>query len=118
MKIKIKDIPNLDYRSEGIKTQVQDKLLQLPFFAKYDDVEDICFEKLELAMLKLQKRYPIQLAYIMSSVSNDPPCYSMMIKHGSTHAHITTIYATSLREGYEKALLYGFHYCKKYFSEE
>ena len=116
--MKIKDIPNLDYRNKGTKEAVQDKLLELPFFKKYDDIEDLTFEKLESAMIKLQKKYPINLAYIMSTMLNDPPCYSLMIKHATTHVHITTICAASLREGYEKALVYGYHYCKKFFSED
>jgi hypothetical protein len=116
--MKIKDIPALDYRHPASKQEAQNKLLELPFFKKYDDVEDISFEKLEAAMIKLQKKYPVRLSYIMSTMNNDPPSYSLMMKHEATHAHITTVYATSLREGYEKALIYGFHYCKKFFSED
>ena len=116
--MKIKDVPSVDYRNEDNKNFIQQKVLELPFFRKYDDVEDISFEKLEQAMFKLQKRYPIKIGYIQLNTVNEPFTYSMMIKHATTHAHIETVYAASLREGFEKILLFGFYYCKKFFSEE
>lgn len=116
--MKIKEIPSIDYRVEGNQLLVQKKILELPMFKKYNKIEDLTFERLEAAVLKLQKKFPIYLGYIMTNAKNDPPCYSLMIKHATEHAHITTVYATSMREGYEKVLLFGYHYCMKYFKED
>lgn len=96
---------------------LQEKLLELPFFVKYEDIEDVKFESLETAMLKLSKKFPIQIAYIMFNPNNDPPYYSMMVKETKTHKHLITVYAKSLREGYEKCVLYCYHYCIRNFTD-
>lgn len=115
---KLSDLINCNYDDSKLRTLLQDKLLDLPFFAKYDDMSDVKFESLEAAMRKLSMKYPVQIGYILNNVSNDPPFYSFMLKETENHSCILTIYARSLREGFEKSILYSYHYCKKHFMED
>jgi len=114
---KLKDIVNCDYSDRKSKQLIQEKLMELPFFAKYEDIEDVKFDQLEAAMMKLMRKFPILLSYILFNNMNEPHFYSVMIKETEQNQHVITIYAKTLREAFEKSLLYSYHYCKKRYME-
>lgn len=111
-------IKYLDYRDEKHKDLAQRKLMKLPFFAKYYDYSQITLEMLEKAVKKIEKKYPVMLSYILADGRNIPGLYSIMLKNSETHDHITSIYCMTLREGFEKVVLYLYYYCQKHFEED
>jgi len=63
---------------------------------------EVTLENLEALYLKLKEKYPVMIAYVMSSNINSWVC---MLKTKDTHQHVNTLYAQSMFEVFLKAII-------------
>jgi hypothetical protein len=105
--VKLKEALQLDLRVKGNKELLVEMLVSLPFFKDEPAMED-----LEVVLGKVQRKYPVSLAYIMRGPAQDD-YYSFMIKRSDTNDWIYTVYARSMYEGFAKTILIMYEYIKK-----
>lgn len=105
--MKLSEILQLDLRVKENHEALSEALLKLPFFGRKPSVDE-----LELAVWKMQKKYPVRLSYVMPSTIEDQ-FYSFMIKNWNTNEWLKTIYAMTMYEGFAKTALYMFGYIQK-----
>lgn len=117
--LKLSSLLSLDVRLEGNREALQEALSKLPFFSE----DNITTDDIEKAIKKMQKKYPIKLAYI-SSVTGDqdeeePPYYfSCMIKRTDNHVHVKTVWGVTLHESLSKVALLMFSYINNVLKKE
>lgn len=70
---------------------------------------ELATDDIEKLVLKVQKVYPLTVAYIMR---NDD-YYTLMLKRSDNHEWLQTIYARSMFEGFSKSLIFMYSYIKK-----
>lgn len=110
--VKAKDLIMMDARKEGVSEKMLELLYKMPFFK---DSVDITTDMLEIAIRKMQKKYPVRLAYISTITPADPEeepetYYSFMVKRTDNHVHIKTVYGITLFDGLARVaiLMFGF----------
>ncbi len=116
--LKISEILFIDARKEGALEAIHEALYKLPFF---NDKISITTDELEEAIKKMQKKYPVMMAYITTSpgANEDEPLsyFSFMVKRTDNHAHIKTVYSMTLHEGLAKVVLLMFGFIQKLKNE-
>lgn len=117
--LKLSQILSLDLRNDGALETLNEALYKLPFFKDETSIE---IEAIETAIKKMQKKYPIKLAYININTTDDedepPYYYSCMIKRTDDHKHVKTIWGVTLYEAMAKVALLMFGYIQSTLKKE
>lgn len=117
--MKMSQVIGLDMRIEGNEEKLREALTKLPFFGE----DSVTLEDIEKAIKKMQKKYPIKLAYISISegddVDEEPPYYySCMIKRTDDHKHVKTVWGVTLFEALAKVAILMYGYIKSTLQKE
>lgn len=105
--MKTEDILSLDCRKEENKRIIQKALRKLKPFKRYeDDDDDIPQEKVEKFMEVLQRKYEVQIQYIMPAVvPNEIMWWTLSIKRTDNHSWLGSVYGHDMYETLCKAII-------------
>lgn len=108
------DLLNLDYNVKHNQLIIQKALRKIKPLANYDLSEDIPLLKLELLVVKYEKKYPIIINYIEpTSIPGEINCYRAVVRNTNTGEILKTIYGCCLYELFCKLSIYFYYVTSK-----
>lgn len=98
---KVEKVLSIDIRKPGSEKKLRQILAKLSWFERFAP-EDITLDVLEKCYLKVTKKYPGELGYVLSSGDKS---WVFMVRNSETGDWIHSVHAITLWEGLAKCLI-------------
>ena len=111
----LKQVVEGDFRYPEIESECQRWLLKIePLRKRTPEGEKVRFEDIEQLIIKITKRYNVQMQWISLTILKDErEWYTVSIKDSTTHEYIKTVYGMTLYELLSKVALFMFAYTRE-----